>query len=104
MIDLAFSTAQQWQRWAFGATQIMLSSATVIQIRMMQMSLGTMHPEEATRMVFEKCSALAKATELTNRALAANKGPAAAALAGLAPYSQATRANAQRLSRRSRAR
>jgi hypothetical protein len=71
---------------------------------MMQMSLGTMQPEEATRMVFEKCSALAKGTEMTNRALAANKGPAAAALAGLAPYSHATRANAQRLSRRARGR
>lgn len=102
MIPLAMSTALQWQRWTLDATQIMLSSATVIQIRVMQMALGTMHPEEATRMVFEKCSALARATELTSRALAANKGPAAAALAGLAPYSQATRANARRLSRRSR--
>ncbi|EIE50824.1 hypothetical protein AL036_05630 [Salipiger aestuarii] len=96
-----FSTALLWQKWAFGAAQMMMASSSVIQIRVLQMSLGTMRPEEATRMVFEKSSALAKATEMAGRALAANKGPAEASLAGLAPYTRATRANAKRLSRRS---
>ncbi|WP_196941945.1 hypothetical protein [Pseudooceanicola algae] len=89
----------QWQQLALSSAKVMMASSTVIQIRVMQMSLGIMRPEEATRMAFEKVSALAKATEMSGRALAANKGPAEAALAGLEPYARATRANAKRLSR-----
>ncbi|WP_375691523.1 hypothetical protein [Pseudooceanicola sp. LIPI14-2-Ac024] len=94
-----FRAMAQWQSAAMSAAQIGVSAAMVIQMRMMQMALGTMSPAEATRMVFEKQTALARSTERSARALAANKGPAAVTAAALAPYRTATRANAKRLAR-----
>lgn len=97
MIANMFKAAQDWQRASFQGMQMMLSAGAVIQIRTMQMGLGIMNPAEAARMVFEKPVAFAKSAELTSRALAANKGFAAASIAGMRPLGTATRANQRRL-------
>jgi len=97
-----FRFATQWQAASMGAAQLAVSAATVIQLRMMQMALGVMTPAEATRMLMEKPSAFMKAGEVSARALAANQGFAAAAVAGLAPIRRTTQANAKRLTRKRR--
>ena len=97
MYGSIFTAAQQWQKAMFSSAQMMFSASTVIQLRMMQMALGVMRPEEATRMVLEKPSAFMKATEMSARALAGNRGFEAATAAGIAPYKRATGANAKRL-------
>ncbi len=92
-----FEAASAWQRNAMAMTQMMVTASTVIQIRMMQMSLGLMRPEEAARMVMEKPSAFAKSAEMSVRAMAANRGFATVALAAMKPVGAKTRANARRL-------
>jgi hypothetical protein len=92
-----FHVAMQWQAASVSAAQIGIAAASVMQARMMQMALGTMKPEEATRMMLEKPSTFMRSTEGAARAAAANRGPAAVAEAALAPYRTATRANARRL-------
>ncbi|TQS71762.1 hypothetical protein ERN12_12245 [Rhodobacteraceae bacterium] len=99
MYSYLFNSTAQWQRAAFSTMQMSMAAATVIQIRMMQMSLGVMKPEEATRMLLEKPQTFMRATELSARALAANKGLASAVIAGLNPIARATRTNAARLSK-----
>lgn len=94
-----FQSAMQWQAAAASTMKMSMSAATVIQARLMQMSLGTMKPAEAMRMVLEKQSVLMRAVELSTRALGENKGLAAATIAGIAPIQKATQANANRLSR-----
>ncbi|ETX16734.1 hypothetical protein OCH239_01790 [Roseivivax halodurans JCM 10272] len=100
MIADMFKAAQDWQRAGFQGMQMMMSAGAVIQIRTMQMSLGIMNPAEAARMIFEKPAVFAKSAELTSRALAGNKGFAAASMAGLRPIGSATRANQKRLTTR----
>ncbi|WP_417718995.1 hypothetical protein [Salipiger sp.] len=98
MYGTMFQAASEWQRAMFSGFRMMMSASTVIQVRMMQMSLGIMKPEETARMFLEKPATFAKSTEMSMRALAGNKGLAAAALAGIAPIGQKTAANARRLS------
>lgn len=100
MYGTMFRAAMQWQAAWMSTAQMAVSAATVIQLRTMQMSLGIMKPEEATRMLLEKPSAFMRATEMSARALAANRGLAAATLAGMAPIRRTTQANAKRLGRR----
>ncbi|MBT9385239.1 hypothetical protein KM176_15310 [Pseudooceanicola sp. CBS1P-1] len=95
-----YKTLAQWQAATLSTYQMTISAASVIQMRVMQMSTGTMKPEEAARMVLEKPPVFLHATEMSARALFSNKGLAAAALAGIAPIRKATRANARRLSAR----
>ncbi len=95
-----FQASQLWQNAMLSGFEVMVSSATVIQHRTLQMSLGTMRPEEAMRMLLEKPSTFAKSAEMTMRALAAQKGAADVALAAIGPIGTATKANARRLSRR----
>lgn len=103
-----FQSTLQWQAAAVSATQLSVAAGAVIQVRMMQLALGTMKPVEATRMVMEKPSAFIRAAEGSARALAANQGLAAATVAGLSPLRIAAEANAKRLTgpsgRRRRAR
>ena len=89
--------AMTWQKTSFAYGQMMWTANLVIQKRVMQMALGTMKPEEAMRMVFEKPAAFAKSFEMAARTSAAGKGTAAAALAAIKPVGARTRANAQRL-------
>lgn len=95
-----FRNALQWQEAAMSAAQMSVAAGSVIQVRMVQLALGTMKPVEATRMMMEKPTAFMKAAEGSARALAANQGLAAATLAGLSPIRIAAEANAKRLSRR----
>ena len=81
MYGTMFQAASEWQRAMFSGFRMMMSASTVIQVRMMQMSLGIMKPEETARMFLEKPATFAKSTEMSMRALAGNKGLAAAALA-----------------------
>jgi len=96
-----WKSAQTWAEFNRAYARMMFSAAEVIQTRTMQMALGTMKPEEATRMVLEKPAAFAKSFEMAMRATAASHGTAAAALAAVKPIGQKTASNARRL-RRSR--
>ncbi|ANT63623.1 MULTISPECIES: hypothetical protein [Roseobacteraceae] len=98
MFGSLFLNVAQWHEAAMAGTEVMISAATVVQLRTMQMATGAMAPAEAARMIVEKPSAFASASENYLRALASNRGYAAATLAGLAPYQSATSANAKRLS------
>jgi hypothetical protein len=91
--------AMTWQRAWIAQTQMLTTAAMVIQQRVLQMSLGTMRPEEAARMILEKPAAFAKAHEMAMRAAAANKGNAAVALAAIGPIGKTTQANAKRLTK-----
>lgn len=92
-----FEAAATWQRVAMAQMQMMYTASTVIQIRVMQMGLGIMRPDEAARMVLEKPTAFAKSTEMSMRALARNRGYAAAALEAMKPVGAKTKSNARRL-------
>jgi len=82
--------------------QMMVEANSIIQIRCMQMMLGNMSPLEATRKIMEKPSALAQANEMAMRALVSNKSMGAVMSAALKPIGKKTKANANRLSKRSR--
>jgi hypothetical protein len=99
MFDLnpLFAASRTWQRASMVYGQMLFSATMVIQHRMTQMALGTMKPQEAARMVFEKPAAFAKAFEMAARTQAANKGAAAVSLAAIKPIGARTRANAARL-------
>jgi len=99
-----FDAARTWQKASLAYGQMLISANMVIQQRMMQMALGTMKPEEAARMVFEKPAAFAKAFEMAARSHAASQGNAAVMLAALTPIGARTRANAARLGRSRRRR
>lgn len=94
-----FDAARMWQQTSMAYGQMLWTANLVIQQRVMQMALGTMRPEEAARMVFEKPSAFAKSMEMAMRSSAAGKGNAAAALAAIRPIGAKTKANARRLSK-----
>ncbi|MCR9085896.1 MAG: hypothetical protein NXH97_04030 [Rhodobacteraceae bacterium] len=94
--------AATWQKANLAYTQMLMSANQVIVARMMQMMLGTMKPEEATRMVLEKPAAFAKSFEMAARSAAASRGTAAATLAGIKPIGAKTKSNAKRLSRKRR--
>ncbi len=102
MFHEMFRTAEIWQKAALAGAQTMIAAGTVMQIRMMQMGLGTMKPEEASRMILEKPVAFARSAQESTSALMRNQGLAAAALAGVRPIGTTTRANARRLSRASK--
>jgi hypothetical protein len=91
-------TALQWQSAAMAFYEVSVSAASVMQMRVLQMSLGTMTPGEATRMVMEKPSAFMRGAEKSAWALAENKGWAAATTEGLSPIKKAVESNAKRLS------
>lgn len=97
MLTDLFKTLEQNQRLAFKTWEMWASAATVIQVRVMQMAMGTMRPEEAARMVFEKPTAFANGTERAMRAMAGGQGFAAASLAALEPISRSAGSNAKRL-------
>jgi hypothetical protein len=99
MLTDYMNAATTWQRAWWAHLQMMTTAAMVIQQRVLQMSLGTMRPEEATRMVLEKPAAFAKSVEMASRAAAANRGHAAVTLAALGPIGAATKANARRLNK-----
>lgn len=101
MLTDLFKTMEQNQRLMMNTWQMWYSAATVIQVRVIQMALGTMRPEEAARMVFEKPTAFATGAERAMRAMAGGKGYTAASLAMLAPVSSRAGSNAKRLTRRS---
>ena len=87
------------RRLSQGNEQRILAAQQVIDHRTMQMALGTMKPEEATRMVLEKPAAFMKAFEMAARSNAASRGHAATALAALKPIGEKTASNAKRLGR-----
>ncbi|MBP0481264.1 hypothetical protein [Sagittula salina] len=93
--------ATDWHLAAFAGGRMVVSAGVVIQTRVAQMAMGVMRPEEFVRMVMEKPAAFASASEMAGRALAANKGYAAAWGAALAPIEASASANARRLSPRS---
>jgi hypothetical protein len=97
MLTDILETAQQTNRLAFKTWEMWVSAGTVIQLRMMQMATGTLRPEEAVRMVFEKPTAFASGTERAMRAMAGGQGFAAASLAALDPISRSAGSNAKRL-------
>lgn len=97
-----FDATRTWQKASLAYGQMLMTANMVIQQRMMQMALGTMKPEEAARMVFEKPAAFAKSFEMAARSHAANKGTAAVMLAALTPIGAHTRANATRLNKSGR--
>ncbi len=98
----AMKAARTWQEFSLSYGRMMVSASMVIQERTMQMALGTMRPEEATRMVLEKPAAFAKSFEMAARATAGSKGTAAAMLAAMRPLEAKTRANSRRLAKGSR--
>ncbi len=100
MFKEMFRAAEVWQKTALTGTQMMIATGTVMQIRMMQMAMGTMRPDEASRMMLEKPAAFARAAEKSSVALMRNQGLAAATLAGMRPIGTTARANARRLSRK----
>lgn len=102
MLTHLFKTMDQNQRLMVKTWQLWFSAATVVQLRVMQMALGTLRPEEAARMVFEKPAAFASGAERAMRAMAGGKGCQAATLAALAPVSRRAGSNARRLTRSSR--
>ena len=89
--------AQTWQQVSLTYGRMVMSASEVIQKRTTQMALGTMKPEEATRMVLEKPAAFAKSFEMAARAAAGSRGGAAAALAAIRPIEAKTRSNSRRL-------
>ncbi len=88
-----------WQKASTAYGEMLVTAGSVINHRVTQMALGTMKPEEATRMVLEKPAAFAKSMEMAARASAARRGSAAAALAAIKPIGARTRANARRLNK-----
>lgn len=98
MFGPIFHTALQWQSAAMAFYEVSVSATSVMQMRVLQMSLGTMTPGEATRMVMEKPSAFMRGAEKSAWALAENKGWAAATTEGLSPIKKAVESNAKRLS------
>lgn len=94
--------AATWQKACFAYGQMLMTANQVIASRMMQMSLGTMKPEEMTRMYLEKPAAFAKSFEMAARSASASRGYAAATLAGIKPIGAKTSSNAKRLNRRKR--
>ncbi|MCA8878921.1 MAG: hypothetical protein KDA73_02980 [Rhodobacteraceae bacterium] len=92
-----FDAARTWQQAGTAYGRMLMTAQQVIAVRSMQMALGTMKPEEATRMVLEKPAAFAKAFEMAARSQAASRGTAAAALAAIKPIGAKTAANARRL-------
>lgn len=94
--------AATWQKASLAYTRMLMSANQVIAIRVMQMTLGTMKPEEAARMFMEKPATFAKSFEMAARSAAASRGYAAATLAGVKPIGAKTASNAKRLSRKRR--
>lgn len=74
MFGSLFCNVVQWHEAAMAGTEVMISAATVVQLRTMQMATGAMAPAEAARMIVEKPSAFASASENYLRALASNRG------------------------------
>lgn len=95
-----FAAARTWQQAGLAYGQMLMTAQMVIAARTQQMALGTMKPEEATRMVLEKPAAFLKAFEMAARSSAASRGHAATALAALKPIGARTAANAKRLGRK----
>ena len=93
------AAARRWQAAGMAYGQMLMTAQQVIAHRTMQMALGTMKPEEATRMVLEKPAAFMKAFEMAARSNAASRGHAATALAALKPIGEKTASNAKRLGR-----
>ena len=93
------AAARTWQAAGMAYGQMLMTAQQVIAHRTMQMALGTMKPEEATRMVLEKPAAFMKAFEMAARSAAASRGHAATTLAGIRPIGAKTASNAKRLGR-----
>lgn len=88
-----------WQRAALAQTRMMMQANEVIWRRSIQMALGTMTAQEATRMVLEKPAAFMAAMERAATAAAGSRGHAEATLAALRPIGARTGANVRRLRR-----
>ena len=91
------NAARTWQAAGLAYGQMLMTAQTVIGVRVTQMALGVMKPEESARMVLEKPAAFAKSIEMAARAHAAKRGTAAVALAAIKPIGARTAANAKRL-------
>ena len=89
--------AQTWQSLSTAYARMLWSANEVIWRRTLQMTMGTMKPEEFTRMVMEKPTAFAKSMEMVARAQAGSRGNAATAMAAIKPIGSKTRSNARRL-------
>lgn len=89
--------ARTWHKAQTEYIRMLTSANEVIRQRCTQMALGTMRPDEATRMVLEKPSAFVKSFEMAARAQAGSKGAAEVALASIKPIVAATSSNARRL-------
>ncbi|MCA0920184.1 hypothetical protein [Pseudooceanicola nanhaiensis] len=97
MVLQMMQAVQDWQTLTLSSVRVACDAGTVIHMRLMQIALGQMEAEEATRMVLEKPATFARSAEMSARALAANRGVAAAAIAGMKPIERTTRSNARRL-------
>ncbi len=88
---------QGWSRLGAAYAKMSLSAGEVIARRSMMMAQGAMSAPEATRMMLEKPSAFASATQKAMMAAARGADPATVAVAALRPIGVSTRANAKRL-------
>lgn len=95
--DQGLKAMQAWGEYAMAYSQMLMSANEVIWRRTTQMATGTMTQPEATGMVLEKVTAMAKATEKASVAAAKGATPLAIMNAALAPYGTKTRSNARRL-------
>lgn len=97
--DQGMKAMQAWGgEYAMAYSQMLMSANEVIWRRTTQMATGTMTQPEATGMVLEKVTAMAKATEKASVAAAKGATPPLAIMnAALAPYGTKTRSNARRL-------
>lgn len=98
MFGSLFCNVVQWHEAAMAGTEVMISAATVVQLRTMQMATGAMAPAGSRADDRRKTVGLCQ----RQRKLPARAGFEPGLCGGdprrLAPYQSATSANAKRLS------
>jgi len=86
-----------WTEYGTAYSRMLMTANEVILRRTHQMATGVMSKPEATGMVMEKMTAMAKSAEKAAVAAAKGANPIAIATAALRPYGSKTRSNARRL-------
>lgn len=90
----------QMMRLGLQTSMMMAEAQMVIAMRLMGMAGGwKVGPEENTRMVAEKSTAMVASSMAAGRAMMSGASPQAVALAALRPIRAKTRANARRLTK-----
>lgn len=98
--DMVLNDMRSWNRLNFSCVQLALEANEVIWRRSIQLMTGAMTTMEATRMILEKPSALAKSLEMAAIATASRRSPQAIAEAYVRPFRTSTRRNTRRLRRK----